>query len=122
MNILIVDDDAEIRLIAGVVLRSAGHDVREAATSAEADALIIESVPDLLLMDVMLGDDDGVDTAVRLLESLGDDRPRLIFLTGAVRSEQTARMMRAGAAGIVHKPFDPASLADALRGILDGSE
>ena len=122
MNVLLVDDDPGIRLIAGFVLGSAGHQVRDAATSVDADALLAESVPDLLLMDFMLGDEDGVAAAERLLEPFGADRPRLIFLTAAVRPEHTARMMRAGAAGIVHKPFDPETFVATIDGILDGAE
>ncbi|MEX0907930.1 MAG: response regulator [Gemmatimonadota bacterium] len=118
MDVLLVDDDAEIRLIAALVLGSAGHSVREAASFEEARACILHAVPDLVLMDVMLGDEDGVVAAVRLLEPLDARRPPLIFLTGAVRPEQTARMMRAGAAGIVHKPFDPATLVARLTTIL----
>ncbi|MGH7465764.1 MAG: hypothetical protein ACREK1_11360, partial [Longimicrobiales bacterium] len=49
------------------------------------------------------------DAAAALFRSMAGPPPRLIFLTGAVRAEQFERMNAAGAAGIIHKPFDPDS-------------
>ena len=106
MTILLVDDDPEIRLIAGILLRSAGHEVVDADSAASAAARLHEQHTDLVLMDVMLGEEDGVTVAAGLLRGLAEP-PTLVFLTGATRAEQIARMTAAGAAGIVHKPFDP---------------
>lgn len=117
MNLLLVDDDPEIRLVAGLVLRGAGHVVTEAASAAEAEVRLTGGTFDAVLLDVMLGEDDGVDLALRLLT--GPDAPRLVFLTGATRADQQARMATAGPAGILHKPFDPATLASELRRILN---
>lgn len=117
MNLLLVDDDPEIRLVAALVLRGAGHVVTEAASAAEAEAKLAGGVFDAVLLDVMLGEDDGVNLAVRLLA--GDDSPRLVFLTGATRADQQARMALAAPAGILHKPFDPGALAGELHRILN---
>jgi DNA-binding response OmpR family regulator len=119
MRLLLVDDDPEIRLIAGFVLRDAGHDVIEAEDSRSARAQLDANDPDVIVMDVLLGVEDGIDAAARLLDGRGD-RPRLVFLTGANRADQVARMRAAGACGILHKPFDPAGLAAALDAALAG--
>ncbi|HUF50481.1 MAG TPA: response regulator [Longimicrobiales bacterium] len=106
MHVLIVDDDPEIRLIAGFLLQSAGHAVAEATDAADATRQLAAAQPDVVLMDVMLGSEDGIAVATQLLADL-PVRPPLIFLTAATRPEQVERMRAAGAAGIVHKPFDP---------------
>jgi CheY-like chemotaxis protein len=109
LRVLLVDDDPEIRLIVTHLLRGAGYVVDEAEDRRSATEAIAANVPDVILMDVMLGQDDGVDTAAALLGSVTTSPPRLIFLTGAVRAEQFERMNAAGSAGIIHKPFDPDS-------------
>lgn len=121
MNVLLVDDDPEIRLLAGHLLRAAGHDVAEAEDSASATAALDERTPDVLLMDVMLGDEDGVEVAAALFRSTAMVRPRLIFLTASTLAAQVERMQAAGAAGILQKPFDPATFVQALDTILAGA-
>lgn len=108
IRVLLVDDDPEIRLIVTHLLSSAGYVVDEAEDSRTAAAALSAAVPDVVLMDVMLGSENGVDTAAALFRSMAAP-PRLIFLTGAVRAEQFELMNAAGAAGIIHKPFDPNS-------------
>lgn len=109
IRVLLVDDDPEIRLIVTHLLRRAGYAVDEAEDGRGAAAAIAAAVPDIVLMDVMLAEEDGVDTAAALFRSMAAPLPRLIFLTGAVKAEQFERMNSAGAAGIIHKPFDPDS-------------
>lgn len=110
VHILIVDDDPEIRLLAGFLLRNAGHVVTEAATADEARTAAAEDALDVVLMDVMLGEDDGVAVAA----SLPVAPSHVIFLTGATRPEQVARINDAGAAGIIHKPFDPSVFVERI--------
>jgi CheY-like chemotaxis protein len=123
VNILLVDDDAEIRLIATHMLRGADHKVREAPDAATATACMAAAVPDVLLMDVMLGEEDGVAVARELLavaRQSGQPPPRLIFLTGASRADQLERLNAERPAGVIQKPFDPATLADTVVRIIQG--
>lgn len=116
MNVLVVDDDEEIRMIVDFVLTAEGHEVREAAHGAAARARCAEQVPDVLLVDVMLGEEDGIALGAELAEQYA---VRLVYLTAAVRPEQHERMAAAGPAGILTKPFDPTTLADRLRTLLE---
>ena len=109
LRVLLVDDDPEIRLIVTHLLRGAGYEVDEADDARTAQEAMSAAVPDVVLMDVMLEHEDGVDTAAALFRSVAEPPPCLIFLTGAVKAEQFERMNAAGAAGIIHKPFDPDS-------------
>lgn len=109
LRVLLVDDDPEIRLIVTHLLRGAGYVVDEAEDRHTAAESLAAHRPDVILMDVMLDEEDGVDTAAALFREFTESPPRLIFLTGAVRADQFERMNAAGAAGIIHKPFDPDS-------------
>ncbi|HEX6309881.1 MAG TPA: response regulator [Longimicrobiales bacterium] len=108
-RVLLVDDDPEIRLIVTHLLGSAGYSVTVAPDGASAGSAASEARPDIVLMDVQLGADDGIETAAALFRSLAGRPPRLIFLTGAVRAEEFERMEAAAPSGIIHKPFDPES-------------
>lgn len=117
MRILLVDDDPEIRLITAHVLRAAGHEVEDAADADAAVAMYTRHPWDAVLLDLYLGDEDGVDVARRLAALDGPAAP-VIFLTATPRADQTARMEAAGARGIIRKPFDPITLDAEISRIL----
>src|SRR5690606_1368580 len=118
LRVLLVDDDPEIRLLVTHLLRGARYDVIEAAGAAEANRAISDSHVDVVLMDVMLGNEDGVNAAAALFRTLPGAPPRLIFLTGSVRAEEFERMNAAAPAGIIHKPFDPDSFVSLFERLL----
>jgi len=119
MKVLVVDDDPEILLISSFLLTNGGDDVVTAASADDAELALKTSSFDAVLMDVMLGDDDGIDVAARLLPP-SPGAPALIFLTAATRAEQVARMNETNARGIVHKPFDPEGFVPRIRALLQG--
>jgi CheY-like chemotaxis protein len=120
MNVLLVDDDPELRFIAAFLLRQAGHDVVEAGDDAEAAAACASSVPDVILMDVLLGAADGVAVAAALRSGC-EQPPPVIFLTGVARDDQLARLHAAAPAGIIRKPFQPDTFAATVQRLLDGA-
>jgi CheY-like chemotaxis protein len=119
MTILLVDDDPEIRLIAGYLLRQAGHEVIEAANGAAAVQGGAGTQPDVVLMDLFLGEEDGVVVAEAVRTRCARP-PALIFLTGAVREDQLAYLEGAQPSGIIRKPFDPETFAESVRAALEG--
>jgi CheY-like chemotaxis protein/HPt (histidine-containing phosphotransfer) domain-containing protein len=116
-RILIVDDDAEIRLLAGFLLRQDGFDVAEAVDTASALDACSAAAPDMILMDVMLGGEDGFAAAALLQQRAAAAPPRLVFLTGATRPEQVRRLE--GAAAVIRKPFDAETFAATVRRVLN---
>jgi CheY-like chemotaxis protein len=121
MDILLVDDDPEIRYIAAFLLEQAGHRVRAAEDGATALEQVRAVAPDVLLMDVLLGEEDGVSVAAELLAACAAGT-RLIFLTAASRPEQLDRMQGSAAAGTILKPFDPGTFALEVAALAGGSE
>src|SRR5262245_32056922 len=70
--ILIVDDEKNIRRTVRMVLESEGHVVHEAGSIAEADGVLARESIDVILLDVKLGDDNGLEL-LRTLKSRGED-------------------------------------------------
>jgi CheY-like chemotaxis protein len=117
MNVLLVDDDPEIRMITTFLLEQGGHSVTEAANAAEARRAFATARPDLVLMDVMVDEDDGIAVAGELFAEAGSTL-RLVFLTGATRADQHDRMTATPALGIMQKPFDPSTFLQSLHEII----
>ena len=66
--ILIVDDEKNIRRTVRMVLEGEGHTVHEAGSIAEADAVLAREAVDVILLDVKLGDDNGLVSVAACLE------------------------------------------------------
>jgi two-component system nitrogen regulation response regulator GlnG len=112
-RILVIDDDAAIRLVIAEALKRDRYDVREAATIAEARELLGKSVPDLLVTDVVLPDGNGLD----LLPDLLARAPQLpVIVLSAQNTLTTAiRATERGAFDYLPKPFDLDELRRAVR-------
>ena len=81
-NILIVDDDPEIREAMRIVLESKGHSVREADTTDACRAAVEQERPDVLILDVMMRNpDDGFHLSYELRQGKNKDMP-ILMVTG----------------------------------------
>jgi two-component system, OmpR family, response regulator len=122
MKVLIIDDDADIRLIAGLSLgRVGGMEVIEAAGGLEGLRKARDEKPDVILLDMMMPAMDGSDTLAALRAQPATALTPVIFLTAKTVEAEVARMRALGAAGVLFKPFDPRTLSDDVRALLNGS-
>lgn len=119
MHILLVDDDPEIRFLAGFVLEQAGHRVTAAETGARGIELGSEGGFDLVLLDYRLGDMNG-DAVLGALRERHPGLP-VAFLTGRDDDATVGRLKAMGAAAVITKPFDPEALAEQLVTALRGT-
>lgn len=117
MKLLIVDDDADLRAILGFALRDAGFVVVEAAGAAAALERAEAELPDLVVLDLNLGRDDGFELLPRLRAREGNPRPVLVL---SVRSaeEDVVRALDLGADDYLTKPFSPRTLLARVRALL----
>ena len=103
IKVLIIDDHAVLRTALGLVLSS--HDgmslVGEAGTSEEAISLAKEKQPDIILLDVDLGDESGLDLLPELRSVSANSR--VIMLTGVREVSIHQKAVERGALGIVRK-------------------
>ncbi|HEX2239185.1 MAG TPA: phosphate regulon transcriptional regulator PhoB [Gammaproteobacteria bacterium] len=117
-TILVVDDEAAIREMIGYALRRSAFEAVEAESADEALVQITEVNPDLILLDLMLPGQSGMELARRLRR---DDHARdipIIMLTA--RAEEDAKILglEAGADDYVTKPFSPRELIARIRALL----
>ena len=111
-SILYVEDDLHMRTTAKLVLEVLGNFiVRECCSGREALVAARDFEPDLILLDVMMPELDGVDTLamLRRFPHLADT-PAL-FVTGRTQPQDIARYLSAGAIGVIPKPLAPLTLA-----------
>jgi len=109
-TILIVDDDASLRLLCRVNLELDGYNVLEAQSVADAEDAIAAGTVDLFLLDIHVGADDGL-ALMRSLRARDHGAPIVLFTGSAVFDPKTM----ADADGIVPKPFRLDQLLDVVR-------
>jgi PAS domain S-box-containing protein len=115
LHVLIVDDVAMNRDIAGSFLRAAGHRVTSVEGGAEAIAAVGTIDFDVVLMDVRMPEMDGLE-ATRRIRALGGERSRvpIVALTAQAFTEQVAECRKAGMDSHLPKPFGPDTLLTAV--------
>ena len=117
-RILIVEDEQPIREMVMFALASAGYEAQEAADSRQAQTVIAERLPDLLLLDWMLPGISGIDFARRLKkEELTRELP-IIMLTARAEEEDKVQGLESGADDYITKPFSPRELVARIKAVL----
>jgi DNA-binding response OmpR family regulator len=117
-RVLVVDDDAPIRLLCRVNLEAEGMEVLEAADGADALEKARSEEPDVVLLDVMLPKLDGWRVAEALLEDPTTGEIPIVFLTARAELRDQARGLEIGGIDYITKPFNPVELADLIRRLL----
>jgi DNA-binding response OmpR family regulator len=112
-TILLVDDDAASAAVLEDVLRATGYQVVVVGTGADAKRLLIELRPDLVILDIMLPDADGLVlcSALRQLSAVP-----IIVCSGTTRMRDATLARRLGADDFIAKPYDLHDLAARLAG------
>jgi CheY-like chemotaxis protein len=110
LNVLVVDDEDDIRFLIAQILRNEGYRVTEAASAEEAEDAALIHTPDLVLMDIGMPGVDGLSAVWRMRE-----HPELANVPVVIVSASDAFDLRAEAAaqgckGYLTKPFDPAAI------------
>ncbi len=122
IRVLVVDDHAVVREgIRHVLSEAAGFEVvAEAAGGAQALMLAQAHVPDVVLLDITMPGESGLEVASRIAKILPE--VRVLILSMHDQSEYVLEAVRAGAKGYVLKDTGPAELRDAVRAVHAGSE
>jgi two-component system alkaline phosphatase synthesis response regulator PhoP len=121
-RVLVIDDEAPIRLLCRVNLEAEGMQVLEAADGPSGLERARAETPDVILLDVMMPGLDGWRVAEELLDDRSTERIPIIFLTARAELRDRARGIDLGGVEYVTKPFNPVELAPLVRGLLDRVE
>jgi two-component system OmpR family response regulator len=121
-RILVVDDEGSIVDAVATALRYEGFDVREASSGRDALGVVREFEPDLIVLDWMLPDIEGIEVGRRLREQ--GFKTAILFLTAKDAVEHKVDALRAGGDDYVTKPFSLAEVVARVQAILrrTGSE
>ena len=115
IEILIVDDNSDIRNILNELLTDAGYKTRIAANYNQALIEIDKKIPDIAILDVKLdkGDNDGIELLTHI-KSKNKDVP-VIIITGHANIEMAVNSLKHGAFEFVEKPFDQTRLLNFVK-------
>jgi DNA-binding response OmpR family regulator len=117
-RVLVIDDEAPIRLLCRVNLEAEGMQVIEAADGPAGLEQAREHTPDVVLLDVMMPGLDGWRVAEHLLDDERTNEIPIIFLTARAEFRDRARGLDIGGVDYVTKPFNPLELAPLVRELL----
>ncbi|MDH4111641.1 MAG: response regulator [Actinomycetota bacterium] len=120
-RVLVIDDEADVRLLYRVNLRHAGFEVLEADDGIRGIEATLEHLPDAVVLDLMMPGANGFQV-LEVLRSNPDsaDVPVLV-LTAASQTDDLRRCYQLGADDVITKPFMPEALTDGISRMLESS-
>ena len=119
-SVMLVDDHFIMRDLLRDALENTGefHVVAQAAGGQEAVGMVREAVPDVIVMDVIMPDMDGIEACRQITEMLPDTR--VLMLTASNEKDAIVRSIAAGATGYLQKYSGKEQLLATLRGVTEG--
>jgi two-component system OmpR family response regulator len=123
IRVLHVDDEPDIREVVEISLGLDSElSTRSCASGQEALGVAAEWAPDVVLLDVMMPVMDGAATLARLRKNPFTAGIPVVFMTARAQSRELDLFRSLGAIGVIPKPFDPMTLAAAVRVYIDPPE
>lgn len=120
MKILIIENDEDVRCVASLSLSLIGGlQVLEAEDGASGLEMAQQEKPDAILLDLSTPEMNGSETMAALKQNPETAQIPVVFLTTRTPGWDAEEMISLGAAGIMHKPFDPMTLASELQEIIN---
>jgi DNA-binding response OmpR family regulator len=113
--VLVVEDEASIASFVALYLKNAGYTVRTATTGGEALAQVNAQLPDMIVLDLMLPDIDGIEICKRIRQR--SDVP-ILMLTARDEDVDKIIGLEVGADDYLTKPFNPRELVARVKAIL----
>jgi len=113
VRVLLVDDAGYMRRLVGLLARKGGHEVvGEAETGAQAVELFKKLKPDLVILDVLMPDMDGLETLKKIREIKPD--ARVLMCSASDQSIHVQKALQEGAFGYIVKPFTEEAIISAI--------
>lgn len=110
-KVLVIDDDILVRRTISRILEDAGYEVALAEDGAKGVAKFRSDRPDLVITDLIMPDQEGIETIIEMLRE--DPAARIVAVSGGGRlgsMDFLAVAQKLGASEILRKPFEPAEL------------
>jgi two-component system, NtrC family, nitrogen regulation response regulator NtrX len=120
-KILVVDDEADIRVLLKEILSDEGYDVDVAANAGQARASRAKATPDLVLLDIWMPDTDGITLLREWSTTAAEDCP-VVMMSGHGTVETAVEATRLGAFDFVEKPLSLAKLLRTVERAMDAGK
>ena len=119
-KILIVDDDIDsLEISRFSLMTNKEYDVDTCLSGREALEKIKEIEPELILLDVLMPEMDGIETLKEIRRIPGYEEVPVIFLTAKVQSNDMDLYENTGVIGVIVKPYDPMELPNIVKNLLN---
>ena len=119
-TVMVVDDDANIRAILRYRFEKEHYVVQLATDGVDALRQVQDRRPDLIILDLMMPEMDGIEFLSHLRSSPQTERIPVVILTALGADAYGDKTRELGAAGVVTKPFSPRRLVQEVRHALEG--
>ncbi len=117
-RVLLVEDELDIQIVARLALRDIGRlEVEVCGSGTEALEVAPRFLPEMILLDVMMPEPDGLATLRALAEMPETASIPVVFVTAKAQSHEIEEYLEAGAVDVIVKPFDPMTLAERVHEI-----
>ncbi len=117
-RVLLVEDELDIQIVARLALKDIGSlEVEVCGSGIEALEIAPRFRPELILLDVMMPEPDGLATLKALARKPETASIPVVFVTAKAQSHEIEEYLRLGALDVIVKPFDPMTLADRVHEI-----
>jgi two-component system sensor histidine kinase/response regulator len=113
--ILVVDDIPKNLQVIGALLNGKGYDIAFASNGVEAIQAIENTIPDLILLDIMMPEMDGFEVAERLIKNPLYSHIPIIFITGRADTSDVLKGFKVGAVDYITKPFNAPELLSRVK-------
>ncbi len=121
-SIMMVDDNPEVVEVVRITLEGKGFNVRCAYSGKDLFSGLEEQKPDLILLDIMMPEMDGLKVLTRLREKSDTASIPVILLTAMVQQEDIFEGYKRGADYYITKPFSPTQLLEGINLMLGGDQ
>lgn len=115
-TVLVVDDSEFMRRVIKNILENGGHKVMEAKNANEALELFKKFGADVITMDIVMPETDGIETVKRLKEA--DDKVKIIMVSALGHQKTVMRALEAGALDFIMKPFTADDVLESVNAVL----
>jgi len=117
-HIYIVEDDRNIREIESFALKNSGYDIREFETAKQFYAALSQEIPQLVLLDIMLPEEDGLSILQKIRQNPETARVPVIMVTAKSSEMDKVRGLDYGADDYITKPFGVLELISRVKALL----
>ncbi len=121
-TIMVVDDHPDVVDILRITLESKGFNVRCAYSGKDLFAGLEELKPDLIILDIMMPEMDGLKVLTRLRKNSDTASIPIILLTAMVQQENIIEGYKTGADYYISKPFTPTQVLEGINLMLGGDQ